>query len=211
MKRVDYNYEPILEIENDYHIVVLPNVYPPSEDTWLTAESIRELAREGHRFDIGIDIGCGCGILSLYLTEICRKVVATDINPVACFNTLVNAKLNCVDIEVICTDTLEAVRDLRIDIVVSNPPYLPDSTRPRYWIEYSWYGGVDGRKVIDKVLEYAVKYLRPGGYLVLTQSSYSDIEKTVSILRRYGFDIIRLTKRSYQFFEDIICITAVRS
>ena len=60
-----------------------------------------------------------------------------------------------------------------VDLVVSNPPYIPDAAVPidlevkLHDPSLALYGGVDGLDVIRQISTRAMHLLRPGGYLVL--------------------------------------------
>lgn len=61
-----------------------------------------------------------------------------------------------------------------LDVLVSNPPYLPDTDQGRLPPEVArhdpglaLYGGSDGLEVVDRLLDAAVRWLKPGGTLVL--------------------------------------------
>lgn len=60
-----------------------------------------------------------------------------------------------------------------VDVVVSNPPYIPDSMIPRE-VEVrdhdpaaALYGGTDGLRVVEQVARSAALLLRPGGVFVV--------------------------------------------
>jgi release factor glutamine methyltransferase len=62
----------------------------------------------------------------------------------------------------------------RVDVVVSNPPYIPDGCRPLdpevalHDPPVALYGGgVDGMRVPDGIVGTAVGLLRPGGVLIM--------------------------------------------
>jgi len=61
----------------------------------------------------------------------------------------------------------------RVDVVVSNPPYIPDDAVPRepevrdYDPPRALYGGVDGLDVVRGLAVAAAALLRPGGTLVV--------------------------------------------
>jgi release factor glutamine methyltransferase len=61
----------------------------------------------------------------------------------------------------------------RVDVVVSNPPYIPDHAVPRdpevrdYDPPRALYGGADGLQVVRGLLESAAALLRPGGVLII--------------------------------------------
>ena len=60
-----------------------------------------------------------------------------------------------------------------VDLVVSNPPYIPDAAVPidlevkLHDPSLALYGGVDGLDVIRQISTRAMHLLRPGGYLAL--------------------------------------------
>jgi release factor glutamine methyltransferase len=64
----------------------------------------------------------------------------------------------------------------RVDVVVSNPPYIPDDAVPRepevaqYDPPRALYGGHDGLDVVRGVAVAAAALLRPGGLLVIEHS-----------------------------------------
>lgn len=64
----------------------------------------------------------------------------------------------------------------RVDVVVSNPPYIPDEAVPRdpevreYDPPRALYGGHDGLDVVRGIAVSAAALLRPGGLLVVEHS-----------------------------------------
>lgn len=62
----------------------------------------------------------------------------------------------------------------RVDVLVSNPPYLPAADRAamppevaRHDPPAALYGGADGHDLVDRLLGAAATWLRPGGTVVL--------------------------------------------
>jgi len=64
----------------------------------------------------------------------------------------------------------------RVDVVVSNPPYIPDEAVPRepevaqYDPPRALYGGHDGLDVVRGIAVASAVLLRPGGVLVVEHS-----------------------------------------
>lgn len=77
-----------------------------------------------------LDLGAGCGALSLLAARHSKEVVATDLNPRAVQFARFNAALNQVH-NVVCLtgDAWQPVAGRRFDRIVSNPPFFlsPDS------------------------------------------------------------------------------------
>ncbi|MBN9631775.1 MAG: peptide chain release factor N(5)-glutamine methyltransferase, partial [Actinobacteria bacterium] len=63
--------------------------------------------------------------------------------------------------------------DGTVDVVISNPPYVPDAAIPRdpevrlFDPAIALYGGEDGLDVVRVISSVARRLLRPGGTLVL--------------------------------------------
>jgi release factor glutamine methyltransferase len=61
----------------------------------------------------------------------------------------------------------------RVDLVISNPPYIPDGAIPRdpeaaeHDPALALFGGVDGMDVVRQVASQASRLLRPGGRVVI--------------------------------------------
>ena len=182
-------------------------VYPPAEDTFLLIDNL--IVKNN---DSVLEVGCGCGIVSIAASLNAEKVTSIDINPHAIKCTKENIKLNNrKNIEVIESNLFEKIDD-KYDLILFNTPYLP-VTEEEHDVDddYSkaWDGGVDGRKVIDAFLEEAPKYLKEDGTIQLVQSSLSDNEKTLNYLNNTGFNA-KITEKYHQFFEDITLISAKR-
>ena len=83
------------------------------------------------------------------------------------------------------------------DAIVSNPPYLPahDDELPRRGRARAWDAGRDGRAVLDRIATEAPALLRPGGVLLLIQSSLTGVTATLARLRSAAFDAVEVTAR----------------
>lgn len=185
---------------------VFDGVYEPAEDTFLLVDNLN--VREG---DVVLDMGTGCGILAILSALKASYVVAVDVNPYAVKCAKENAKRNNVldKIDFICGNLFDPLRmGLCFTLVTFNPPYLPDE-KPKAWFEYAWAGGVDGRSVINDFLRVLPRYLKRGGRLLMVQSSLSDVEKTISLLKESGFKV-KVAGKVNLFFEVIALIEAVK-
>ncbi len=113
-----------------------------------------------------LDVGCGSGILALYLATHANRVVATDISERACMFTRFNAALNQLDIDVRQGSLFEPVQGEKFDLITSNPPFVitPQSVRARTNLEYR-DGMMERDSLIPLILREGLEHLAPGGIL----------------------------------------------
>jgi methylase of polypeptide subunit release factors len=74
--------------------------------------------------DTALDIGTGCGVQSLHLSQHAGAVTGTDVLPRALGMARLTARLNGLDWELLAGDLLAPVAGRRFDLVVSNPPFI---------------------------------------------------------------------------------------
>ena len=193
---------------------MLNNVYPPAEDSWQTAEVLRWVV--GRHVGSGLlrmaDVGSGTGVLTLTaLREAVGRggaawALSIDVDVRASENTRVNLINNGLYqyADVITANLLDAVRPgLNMDIIVSNPPYLPGD-----WGE-DWriFGGPSGNELIRQLIQWLCN--GDVSTVVLTQSSLSNWEDTASYLGLCGFKLV-IVKSIHYFFEDIVTMVFER-
>jgi len=188
---------------------VFEEVYEPAEDTFLIAEHLKT---SGHV----LEIGTGCGILSILAALQSDHVVATDINPQAVRCARLNAEINGVSekIDLLVGDLFSPLREnSTFNVILFNAPYLPEEEREgcesKSLIDYAWSGGKDGRSIIDRFIQQAPEHLRPGGSILLVQSTLSDVEKTILEFRKRRLQAKIIAERKF-LFESITLIEAVK-
>ncbi|EST31135.1 hypothetical protein N566_20900 [Streptomycetaceae bacterium MP113-05] len=141
-----------------------------------------------------LDLGCGSGVYSTALLSAgAAHVTALDVNAASAEVTAANVAGNGQDLSrLTCvTADLAAYRPAeRFDLVVTNPPHLPDD--PRYaadnGLQTALVAGHDGRAMYDAVLARIDDLLAPGGRLIMAHSSLTDVPRTVSELEARGYD-----------------------
>lgn len=176
---------PFRRIELD----VGPGVFIPRPETELIAEAGVRPLREGPG-GVAVDLCSGSGAvgLSLALEAPGSTVYLVEVDDTAIEWTRQNAEAFAGDltrigstVEVVHADAGD-VADIgrplaalagRVDVVVANPPYIPDSMVPRE-VEVrehdpylSLYGGPDGLDVVRRIARTAALLLRPGGLLAI--------------------------------------------
>ncbi len=112
--------------------------------------------------DATLDLGAGCGILSLLAAEHSRKVVATDLNARAAEFTQFNAHWNGIEnVESRTGDTFETVKDQTFDLIVANPPFFVSPSSDRLFCENPME--LDG--YCRRVVREGANRLNEGGFL----------------------------------------------
>lgn len=122
-----------------------------------------------------LDLCCGSGALAVtFALERPRaRVTACDISDAALGYAEKNARLNGADVELVPGDLWEAVPGRFFDVIVSNPPYIPDGELPflqeevRREPETALRGGADGLDFYRRIFAGLGEHLAPGGALCL--------------------------------------------
>jgi release factor glutamine methyltransferase len=182
----------------------MDEVYTPAEDTYLLADA---LAKERLAGSAVLEIGCGSGYLTKILTENRAKVTAVDINPAAIEATKKLLSEKRLVAQVFLSDLFDKVRGV-FDLIVFNPPYLPEDEQDNIAgkdIRYS--GGKSGRDVIEKFISRSRKYLKPDGKVLLLVSSLTGEKEVFSIFAKHGF-IARAVARKKIDWEEIVVLCA---
>ena len=160
-----------------------PNMALPSEG--YTKFLLNHLKAQGK---IGLDLGCGTGILAIALAKLgFEKVYAVDLHENYIAAAQYNANLNQVSSNIIAlkSNLFEAIPpEIRFDFIVANLPSTPS------WDNIPLYSraGEDGREAIDTMLNQAVHWLTPEGTLQFTHSSRISLEKTMQLMDEQGYE-----------------------
>lgn len=160
-------------------LAVGPGVFVPRPETeQLAGWALEQLA--GMSAPVVVDLGSGSGALALSLAHEHpgARVTAVERDPEAIEWTRHNAAARAaagdaaVDVRSGDMTDPELLRELDgvVDLVVSNPPYVPDGARvPREVADHdpplALWGGPDGLDVVRGLLVTAARLLRPGGLI----------------------------------------------
>lgn len=112
-----------------------------------------------------VDIGCGAGLGAILIAQQdpAAEIVMVDINAAALRLARVNAALAGVDFILARQSDLLSDVSGSFDLIVSNPPYLPDPRRRLYRNG----GGRLGEGLSLAIVRTAMERLTPGGTLLL--------------------------------------------
>ncbi|HEX8073564.1 MAG TPA: HemK2/MTQ2 family protein methyltransferase [Thermoleophilaceae bacterium] len=182
-------------MEAAFRLVVVPGVFRPRSDSWMLTESVRELSpRPGSEL---LDLCTGSGVVAIGAARLGLRATAVDVSRRSVLTVRLNARLNGVAgrVRALRGDLFERLPGRSFDLIASNPPYVPSGDRlPTRGPSRAWEAGPDGRVVLDRICAQAPARLRPGGTLLLVQSSLCGVDETLDRLARAGLDA-RVRKR----------------
>uniref|UniRef100_A0A2C9LKQ2 peptide chain release factor N(5)-glutamine methyltransferase n=1 Tax=Biomphalaria glabrata TaxID=6526 RepID=A0A2C9LKQ2_BIOGL len=111
---------------DDLKINVSKDVLIPRYETQEVVHEALKHIKQNSRV---LDLCCGSGYIGLTVKHKRNcEVVLSDIDDEAISQTMENALLNDLDVKVIKSDLFENIKG-SFDVIVSNPPYIPNNTR----------------------------------------------------------------------------------
>jgi len=155
---------------------VTPDVLIPRPETEHVVEAALQLLREQTNATPHVlDVGAGSGALAITLAlETGAHVTATDVSLAAAAVAVRNATLLGAGVHFVICDLMSALGARSMDVIVSNPPYVPLTQRESLQREVrDWepaialFAGEQGYDAYDRIVADAPRVLRPGGWLVL--------------------------------------------
>lgn len=179
-------------------LAVGPGVFVPRPETEIVAQFAIDTLLAIPGVPLAVDLGTGSGAIALSLaTEVAHaRVWGVEVSPLAYVWTRRNFRgvPNATPVFIDLADALPEL-DGTVDVVISNPPYVPLGAVPRdpevrlYDPEIALYGGDDGMDVVRTVSTTARRLLRPGGTLVLEHGEWQ-AATIAALLAADGFTAI---------------------
>jgi release factor glutamine methyltransferase len=168
------------------------SVYQPAEDSHLLTRVALDHVETTDRV---LEVGCGSGAVAERIAETGASVVASDLNPHACRATVERS------LPTVRADLVAPYRANVFDVVLFNPPYLPDAPAVdrEDWMRVALSGGPDGRAVIESFLDDVGRVLREDGLVLLLISSLTGEEAIVTRATANGFTVSVLSEESYPY------------
>jgi release factor glutamine methyltransferase len=142
-------------------------MYAPSDDTYLLADCIRHYS--GRR---ALEIGIGSGLLLSILEKNFAYVAGSDIDLQALqyCRQQQTASSNAL---LVCCDAGSAFGVGKFDLIVSNPPYLPNDDL-YHFRDPTVHGGPTGAETTVHFINSAVPLLAGDGKILIVISSFAN-------------------------------------
>ena len=176
-------FEPIQYIlgETEFYglaLRVTPAVLIPRPETELLVESVVNRSEKQDQLQIA-DIGTGSGAIAIALAHLLphAQLTAFDLSREALVIAQENANTHRLGdrIRFLESDLLASLPcETLFDIIVSNPPYIPDSEAPtlhpqvrEFEPHQALFAGLAGLDIYQRLIPQAFAHLSPGGLLAL--------------------------------------------
>jgi release factor glutamine methyltransferase len=140
-------------------------LYFPSDDSIFLSNIVNH-----YHGQLALEIGTSTGIILKELSKNFRIVIGTDID----FDSLKRAQSVLKNDRLICCDAASALHDVRFDLIVTNPPYLPNNPNQ---VDKTVDGGPTGIEVSIHILTSALDKLARNGKILILVSNLSDKKK----------------------------------
>ena len=172
-----------------------PRALIPRNDTEALCEEALRHIRPGDRV---LDLCTGTGALGIAIKKLCPKaiVAATDISEAALSLAEENARSLQAEVRFLQGDLFAPVSGEEFEVIVSNPPYIPEALRGRLQAEVekepalALFAGEDGLDFYRLIAREAPAYLAPQGWLCL---EVGDGEaEAVAALLKTNFESVRI-------------------
>lgn len=182
-------------------LAVGPGVFVPRPETeGVVQHAIDALIAVPHPEPLAVDLGSGSGAIALALAAEVRhaQVVAVENSPEAFTWTTRNVRrYGDGRVRLVFDDLATALPELdgEVDVVVSNPPYIPQGAVPRdpevrlFDPAHALYSGEDGLDAVRSFSLTARRLLKPGGVLVIEHGELQ-AAAIADVLRSDGFRAI---------------------
>ena len=191
-----------------------PDVLIPRHETEMIVEETLELVgKDGSPRIVDVGTGSGCIAISLARAIPGARVTASDVSCSALNVARRNAARHGVldRMTFIETSFLDGIEE-GVDVIVSNPPYVPSISRPGLTPEVrdfeprvAVFSGEDGLDCLRSVLQGAAAKLRPGGWLVMEFGCGQDDCVTALVHEVDGIDLVKIRHDIQDIPRTAIC------
>ena len=175
------------------------DVLIPRPETEHLVEAAVEYARRNTVWTI-VDVGTGSGAIAISLAlELGRGLMASDVSVGALAVAQRNAKTHNALVDFFACDLLEAIRPGSIDLLVSNPPYVPGEDSANMQAEVrDWephvalFAGDTGFEIYRRLIAQACSAVKAGGrlYFELGYRSLDGVKEILATARWGDFEVI---------------------
>lgn len=149
-------------------------IYTPREDSLLLEKYVEKYAR-GKKV---IDIGTGSGIQAeTAIKNGAKEVIASDIDKEAVENCRKKG------IDALESDLFEKIKG-KFDLIIFNPPYLPEDLREDEESKTVTTGGKKGDEILLRFIEQSAEHINNDGKILIIVSSITPTKRIVRLMKK---------------------------
>lgn len=179
-----------------YDFKVSPDVLIPRMDTEVLVEAVCKHISKCKKPVSVLDIGTGSGVIAITINkETGAKCIGSDISEKAIEIAKENAKELDSDVEFRLSDLFKELSDVKVDIIVSNPPYIETGVIRSLDKEVSGNepilaldGGDDGLYFYRKIVSESRNHLNENGRIYF-EIGFNQSRSVVSLMQEDFEDI----------------------
>ncbi len=167
-------------------------VYTPAEDSYLLEEQVKIFSKNKKV----LDMGSGSGIQAKRASVSgAKSVLAVDINKKAIVQ-LKNQKIQAIQ-----SDLFNNVSG-KFDLIIFNPPYLPEDEMEDKKSALETTGGINGDEITLRFLTQSVNHLEGHGTILILLSSLTPKGKINKTIKRLKLKKTKLSEKKL-FMETL--------
>lgn len=187
-------------------------IYEPAEDSYLLAETLKEFLNNNYNNKKSmkiLDMGSSSGIQAKTCIDLgFNNILAADINKDA-VKELKKQKIKAIQTNLFSKLykrkgdlSGETMVPIRFDLIIFNPPYLPEDKLEPVESSIATTAGKYGYELIIKFLKQAKTHLNKDAKILLLFSSLSKPNIIKNKARELGYRLKLLNKKKL-FFEEL--------
>jgi release factor glutamine methyltransferase len=146
-----------------------------------------------------LDVGTGSGAIAVTLSlELDCRLLASDISRAALAIAARNCRSHAADVQLFAADLLNCVATSSVDLLLSNPPYVPGAdsanmqSEVRDWEPHvALFAGDSGLEIYERLISQACLAVKPGGRMFM-ELGYQSLTAVREMLapRWTGFEVL---------------------
>jgi release factor glutamine methyltransferase len=169
-----------------------PGVLVPRPESELLVEAVLKNIGSREGAVSVVDLGSGSGALAFAIaTEAPQThLVAVEKDPAAIEWLRKNVSRIAESVRIVETDVSTALIGVKCDVVIANPPYIPDGQElPRDVADHepavALFGGPDGMQIPREFIYAAARLLKSGGFLAMEHHESQADQVAASMSREF--------------------------
>tara|TARA_B100001121_G_C18598656_1_gene578382 strand:- start:134 stop:979 length:846 start_codon:yes stop_codon:yes gene_type:complete len=185
-----------------YDFIVNKNVLTPRFETELLLDEVLKIYKHSNNIKVlDIGLGSGCILISLLKEKKRWKGDGVDISKLSLKTAKTNAKMQQVENRMrFIHSNIDNLNCGKYDLIVSNPPYINRIEYNNLGLEVkdyepleALYGGIDGFRIIEKIIKKSNIILKYNGLLAM-EIGLGQHFKVLELLKNNGFFTVKIIK-----------------